>query len=110
MKTPSALIFTLLSAVISGSVSAQSNTGKSMNPSYVESCIQSQVQAHQKIKEITPNDFRAYCECTAKQLANNLSSNQQEELNKGGKAPKWLKSAEDSASKACLKHGMTTQT
>ncbi len=110
MKKRSPINFALLSIIIAGPVSAQTNAGKSLNPSYVESCIQSQVQAHQKIKEIAPNDFRAYCECTAKQLVSNLSSTQLEELSKGNKSPKWLKSAEDSASKACLKPGSTTQT
>ena len=110
MKTRYVLTFTLLSIAISGPVSAQNNAGKSLNPSYVESCIQSQVQTHQKIKEIAPNDFRAYCECTAKQLVSNLSSTQLDELSKGSKSPKWLKSAEDSASKACLKPSATPQT
>ncbi|MBU3613673.1 hypothetical protein ICN46_02010 [Polynucleobacter sp. Latsch14-2] len=110
MKTRYALTFTLLLIAISGPVSAQTNAGKSLNPIYVESCIRSQVQAHQKIKEITPNDFRAYCECTAKQLVSNLNSTQLDELSKGSKSPTWLKSAEDSASKACLKPSSTTQT
>jgi hypothetical protein len=110
MKIRYVLTFTLQLIAISGSVSAQTNAGKSLNPSYVESCIQSQAQMHQKIKEIAANDFRAYCECTAKQLASNLSSTQLEELSKGNKSPKWLKSAEDSASKACLKPSSTTQT
>lgn len=110
MKTQYVLTFTLQLIAISGPVSAQTNAGKSLNPSYVESCIRSQAQAHQKIKEIAPNDFRAYCECTAKQLVSNLNSAQLDELSKGGKSPKWLKSAEDSVSKACLKPSSTTQT
>ena len=110
MKIQNPINFALLSLIIAGPVSAQTNVGKSLNPSYVESCIQSQVQVHQKIKEITPNDFRAYCECTAKQLVSNLNPTQLDELSKGGKPPKLLKSAEDLASKACLKPSPTTQT
>lgn len=110
MKIRYVLTCTLQLIAISSPVSAQANAGKSLNPSYVESCIRSQVQAHQMIKEIAPNDFRAYCECTTKQLVSNLNSAQLDELSKGGKSPEWLKSVEDSASKACLKPSSTTQT
>jgi hypothetical protein len=91
--------------------SNQLNTqlNKQLQPSYLESCIQNQVQQHQKLKAISPEDFRSYCECTSKQLLNNLNSSQLDELNNSNKRPPWLKPAEDSASKACLKPAPTTQ-
>ncbi|MBU3567452.1 hypothetical protein [Polynucleobacter alcilacus] len=89
--------------------SAQTNSNKQLSPSYLESCIQNQVQQHQKLKAISPEDFRPYCECTSKQLLNNLNSSQLDELNNSNKRPPWLKPAEDSASKACLKPAPTTQ-
>jgi hypothetical protein len=89
--------------------SAQTDPSKQINSSYVESCIQKQAQLHQNLKEISPDHFRFYCTCTATQLMNNLSSAQLDELSKGNKIPKQFKSAEDSASKACLKPISTTQ-
>jgi hypothetical protein len=98
-----------LTLVSSGVSSAQTNSNKQLSPSYLESCIQNQVQQHQKLKAISPEDFRPYCECTSKQLLNNLNAAQLDELNSGNKKPSWLKPAEDSASRACLKPSPATQ-
>lgn len=110
MKIRHTAIF--ITAILSsiGAASAQTGLGKKMNPSYVDGCIQNQVQVHQNLQGLTPNDFRAHCECTAKQLSNSLSSAQLDELNKGNKSPTWFKSVEDSASKSCLKPEAKTQT
>lgn len=103
--------FTLVTLTLAtlGVAFAQTSSNKQLNPSYFESCIQNQVQQHQKLKAISPEDFRPYCECTSKQLLNNLNAAQLDALNSGNKKPSWLKPAEDSASKACLKPAPTTQ-
>ena len=103
------LICALLSLSVGSIANAQTSSGKQLKPGYVESCIQNQVRQHEKLKSISSEDFRPYCECTAKQLGANLSPSQLEELNQSKKNPSWFKSAEDSASKACLKLNNTTQ-
>lgn len=92
-----------------GLVNAQPMQNKPMNPSYVESCTQYQVQMHRKIKEMSADQFRTFCECTSKQLMNSLSAAQLDELSKDNKRPAWLKPAEDAASKNCLKPEPKTQ-
>ncbi len=95
--------------ILSGVATAQQNQSKQMNSSYVEICAQHQAQIHQKVKEISADHFRSFCECTSKQLMSNLSAAQLDELNKSDKRPSWLKSAEDAASKSCLKTAPKTQ-
>jgi len=99
----------LLTLVFTGFASAQAMQDKQISPSYVESCTQQQVQVHQKVKEISADHFRSFCECTSKQLINNLSAAQLNELNKSSKKPAWFKSAEDLANKSCLQSMPKTQ-
>jgi hypothetical protein len=101
--------FTAFTLAFAEFAAAQSNQSKQVSPSYVENCAQHQVQVHQKMKEISADHFRAFCECTSKQLMNNLSASQLDELNKSDKRPAWLKPAEDIASKSCLKPAAKTQ-
>jgi hypothetical protein len=95
--------------VLMGVPSAQTISSKQLDSNYVERCIQSQVKMHEKLKEISPEHFQSYCECTSKQLANNLNTSQLNDLNKSGSKPKRFKSAEEAASKACLKPSASTQ-
>jgi hypothetical protein len=103
MKKINLVSLALVSAVFTQLASAQSAQDKQLNPNYIESCIQNQVQMHQKVKEISADQFRSFCECTSKQLSNSLNAAQLDELNKNSKRPAWLKSAEDAAAKSCLK-------
>ena len=100
----------ILTFTFMGFAGAQPNQDKQVSPSYVESCTQQQVQIHQKVKDISVEHFRSFCECTSKQLMNNLSATQLNELNKGNKRPAWLKAAEDVASKSCLQSMPKIQT
>jgi hypothetical protein len=100
----------MLTFAFMGFASAQPNQDKQVSPSYVESCTQQQVHIHQKVKDISVEHFRSFCECTSKQLMNNLSATQLNELNKGNKRPTWFKSAEDAASKSCLQSMPKIQT
>ena len=100
----------ILTFAFMGFAVAQPNQDKQVSPSYVESCTQQQVQIHQKIKEISAENFRSFCECTSKQLMSNLSTSQLSELNKGNKKPAWLKPAEDAAQKSCLQSMPKIQT
>lgn len=100
----------VLTLAFMGFADAQSNQDKQVSPSYVESCTQQQVQIHQKVKDISVEHFRSFCECTSKQLMNNLSTAQLTELNKGNKRPTWFKAAEDTASKSCLQSMPKIQT
>lgn len=109
MKIRYSTALTALIAIPLGTTSAQTSLNQKMSPSYVESCIQSQIQIHQNLKEISQNDFRGYCECTAKQLSSSLNSTQLDELIKTNQSPKWLKSAQEAASKSCLKPATKTQ-
>jgi hypothetical protein len=93
-----------------GFTGAQPNQDKQVSPSYMESCTQQQVQIHQKVKDISAEHFRSFCECTSKQLMSNLSASQLNELNKGNKKPVWLKPAEDAAQKSCLQSMPKIQT
>ena len=95
--------------LLMGPVFAQKATEKRFDTNYLESCVQKQVQAHQNLKEVSQEHFRSYCECTAKKILNGLNSAQLNELNKGNPLPKWFKSAEESASKSCLKPISNTQ-
>lgn len=92
----------MLTLAFMGFASAQAKQDKQVSPSYIESCTQQQVQLHQKVKEISAEHFRSFCECTSQQLINNLSATQLNELNKSNKRPTWFKSAEDLANKSCL--------
>jgi len=92
-----------------GSAVGQTQHNKQLSPSYVESCTQNQVQMHQKVKGISADQFRSFCECISQELMKNLSSTQLDELNKNSQKPGWLKTAEDTASKSCLKIGPKTQ-
>ena len=109
MKILYAITLTLMMLLSMGATSAQTNPNQKLSSSYVESCIQSQLQIHQNLKEVSQTDLRAYCECTAKQLSSTLSSTQLDELLKTNQSPKWLKSAEDAARKSCLKPVIKTQ-
>ena len=109
MKTIVRLIFAGALTIAVTSLPAQEiNKGK-IAQSYKESCAKQQVQLHAKLKDISADAFSEYCDCTSQQLMTNLSSAQLKELNHGGDRPTWLKSAEQSASKACLKEGPKTQ-
>lgn len=99
----------LVSLAFTGLAGAQPKQDKQMSPSYVENCTQQQVQTHQKVKDISVDQFRSFCECTSKQLINNLSAAQLNELNKSSKKPDWFKSAEDVATKSCLQSMPKTQ-
>lgn len=109
MKIQNFAIASITALALSGFAAAQSNQSKQVSTSYVENCAQNQAQIHQKIKEISADHFRSFCECTSKQLMNNLSSAQLDELNNSDKRPSWLKSAKHSASKSCLKPTPKTQ-
>ncbi len=88
---------------IVGMVLTHSHLALAQNKTYQDKCIQSQIKLHQQHKNIAPNDFRGFCECTENQLKNNLNPSQFNELLVEGKKPSWLKSAQDAAAKACLK-------
>ncbi|QWE08318.1 hypothetical protein [Polynucleobacter ibericus] len=99
----------LLTLAFTGFAGAQPKQDKQMSPNYVESCTEQQIQMHQKVKDISADQFRSFCECTSKQLINNLSAAQLNELNKSSKKPAWFKSAEDVATKSCLQSMPKTQ-
>lgn len=82
---------------------SQQNLALAQDKSYQDRCIQAQINLHEQHKNIAPNDFRGFCECTENQLKNNLNPSQFNELLVEGKKPSWLKSAQDAAAKACLK-------
>lgn len=88
---------------------AQANENQTVQPSYVDSCMAKQVLMHQKVKEISADQFRSFCECTSKQLLNNLKAEQLAELKRSEKMPSWFKAAEDMATKNCLKTTPKTQ-
>lgn len=68
---------------------------------YQETCIENQAKIHKKLKNIPPNHFRDFCDCTYKYLSSNLSQAQLDELKKNNR-PSWLKPAEEAAGKSCL--------
>jgi hypothetical protein len=82
---------------------SQQNLALAQDKSYQDRCIQAQINLHEQHKKIAPNDFRAFCECTEKQLRGTLSPSQFNEMLGKGQKPSWLKSAQDTAAKACLK-------
>lgn len=82
---------------------SQQNLALAQDKSYQDRCIQAQINLHEQHKKIAPNDFRAFCECTEKQLRDTLSPSQFNEMLGKGQKPSWLKSAQDTAAKACLK-------
>ncbi len=109
MKIFEKLIVTGILTTLAASLQAQEiNKGK-ITQSYKESCAKQQVQLHAKLKDMSADAFSEYCDCTSRQLMTNLSSAQLKELNHSGDRPAWLKSAEQSASKICLKEGPKTQ-
>jgi hypothetical protein len=113
MKITRALNIAYVSLFLIGNVFAQASSNKKFDSSYLEICIQKQVQAHQNLKEISQDHFRSYCECTSQKILNGLSSDQLDELNKrkplSNSFPKWFKSVEETASKACLRPNTGTQ-
>ncbi|MBU3594201.1 hypothetical protein ICN42_08855 [Polynucleobacter sp. 71A-WALBACH] len=103
------LIFAgILTTAVSSLTAQEINKGK-IAQSYKESCTKQQVQLHAKLKDMSADAFSEYCDCTSQQLMTNLSSAQLKGLNHSGDSPAWLKSAEQSASKVCLKEGPKTQ-
>lgn len=76
---------------------------------YQDMCVQNQVKLHEKLKGISPNDFRSFCDCTHRQLLSTLSQAQLEELQTSNKKPSWLRPTEEAASKACLKPNANLQ-
>ncbi len=91
-------IITVVSIALTGQ-----NLALAQDKTYQEKCIQSQIKLHEQHKNIAPNDFRAFCECTEKELRISLSPSQFSELLGEGKKPSWLKSAQNAAAKSCLK-------
>lgn len=82
---------------------SQQNLALAQDKTYQDRCIQAQINLHDQHKNIAPNDFRAFCECTEKQLRSTLSPSQFNEILGKGQKPAWLKSAQAAAAKACLK-------
>lgn len=97
MKIFNALIVVTLTT--GGLNNASAQTPKS----YQEMCVQKQVKLHEKLKDISPDNFRSFCDCTYRELSSTLNQEKLDELQKNNKKPAWLKPAEDAAGKACLK-------
>lgn len=110
MKPMKTLILISLFAGITASVHAQESNTEKFAKSYKESCAKQQAQIHAKMKDISAESFSEYCDCTTRQVISNLSSDQIKELNQSGGRPSWLRSAEQSASKACIKEGPAIRT
>lgn len=89
---------------------AQEFNAEKFAKSYKESCTKKQAQVHAKMKDISAESFNEYCDCTARQLINNLGSDQIKELSQSAGRPAWLKAAEQQASKACIKEGPAIRT
>jgi hypothetical protein len=90
-------------ALIGVTQASSANTGKDAGTNnYRAACISKQVQMHEKLKNVPPEAFHSYCDCTSKFLLNNLNQSQLSELSKGGKKPSWLPAVEKSAAEACL--------
>ena len=87
------------------SAQAQDANQDKFTQSYKEACTKQQVQLHAKLKEISAESFGEYCDCTARQLLRNLNPAQITELTHSKARPTWLKAAEQSASKVCIKEG-----
>lgn len=87
----------------SSTQASSTNAGKDVGTSnYRAACIKKQVQMHEKLKNVPPEAFHSYCDCTSKFLLNTLNQSQLTELSKGDKKPSWLPAAEKSATEACL--------
>ncbi len=110
MKPFKTLILISLFAGITASVHAQESNTEKFAKSYKASCTKQQAQVHAKIKDISVESFSEICDCTARQLITNLSADQIKELNQSGGRPSWLRAAEHSASKACIKEGPAIRT
>ena len=110
MKPFKTLILISLFAGITASVDAQESNTEKFAKSYKASCTKQQAQVHAKIKDISVESFSEFCDCTARQLITNLSADQIKELNQSGGRPSWLRAAEQSASKACIKEGPAIRT
>lgn len=110
MKPNKILILISLFAGFATGTHAQELNAEKFAKSYKESCAKQQAQVHAKMKDISAESFSEYCDCTARKLITNLSSDQIKELNQSGGRPSWLRSAEQSASKACIKEGPAIRT
>jgi hypothetical protein len=110
MKPFKTLIFISLFVGITASVHAQESNTEKFSKSYKASCTKQQTQVHAKIKDVSVESFSEFCDCTARQLITNLSADQIKELNQSGGRPSWLRAAEQSASKACIKEGPAIRT
>ncbi|MBU3611396.1 hypothetical protein [Polynucleobacter sp. MG-27-Goln-C1] len=105
MKPSNKFIIAGLFTVTALSAQAQVVNQRRFTQNYKDACMKQQVQLHTKLKEISADSFAEYCECATRQLMTNLSPAQIKELNQSEGRPAWLKAAEQSASKACLKEG-----
>lgn len=92
-------IFAGIGMILANPIFANAQTNKT----YQESCIEAQVKLHEQHKNISRNDFRSFCDCTERQLKNILGQSQFNEMQAEGKKPYGLKSAQNAATKACLK-------
>jgi len=109
MKSFGKLIFISLCVALAVSVHAQQIDKDQIGLDYKNSCTKEQVKLHAKLKDMPTNAFNDYCDCATRQLMTNLSPAQLKELDQGKNRPDWLKAAEQSASKACLKESPKTQ-
>ncbi|MBU3636703.1 hypothetical protein [Polynucleobacter sp. es-MAR-4] len=110
MKPIKTLILTNLFVGFATGTHAQELNAEKFAKSYKESCTKQQAQIHAKMKDISAESFNEYCDCTARKLITNISSDQVKELNQSGGNPAWLKAAEQQASKACIKEGPAIRT
>ena len=105
MKPSNKFIIAGLFTVTALSAQAQVVNEVKFDQSYKDACIKQQAQLHAKLKAISADSFAEYCDCATRELMTNLSPAQIKELNQSKNRPAWLKAAEQSASKACLKEG-----
>jgi hypothetical protein len=110
MKPIKTLILISLFSGIATAAHAQDSNAEKFSKGYKESCSKQQAQIHAKIKDISVESFSEFCDCTTRQVITNLSSDQIKELNQSGGMPSWLRAAEKSASKACIKEGPAIRT
>ena len=109
MKSFSKLIFISLCVALAVSVRAQHIGKDQISLDYKNSCAKEQVKLHAKLKDMPASAFTDYCDCTTRQLVINISPAQLKELDQDKSRPDWLKAAEQSASKACLKESTKIQ-
>lgn len=72
---------------------------------FQKNCAREQVVEHKgaKGKELTEEDFTAYCTCQAEFISKNASNSQVNELLMDPKSkPEWLKAIELKAMKSCI--------